>query len=232
MSNFAKDIVKKIQNFLGLFESGVFDTKLHRTICRWQKRNGLTVDGEVGELTLKSMGLRSPESPKGEVDIRAIIEAHSLIAPPNKNNPEPTIFDSKKHVVVVAIRGYNLNMGKDGVNDRRIYDDAHFIVTPDRIVSFEGNTDPNGYRKGSGKGKRKGMACLDTGVWFFGKGKHKGRPAFRQACPFRVIRDGDPPYPHTGYHAINWHSGGSKETSSLGCQTNRPTDFRKLRDYI
>ena len=132
----------------------------------------------------------------------------------------------------MAIRGFNLDMGQDNENDRRIYDDAHFIVTPRGVISFAGNTDPNGYRKGSGYGSGKGMACLDEGVWFFGKGPHKGRPSFRQAVPFRVIRDGNPPYPHTGYHAINWHSGGQSSTSSLGCQTNKPSEFSKLRDYI
>ena len=131
----------------------------------------------------------------------------------------------QSNVCVVAVRGYYLDsMGKPGKNDRRIYDDAHFICWPDGYAAFVANTDPNGYRKGSGTGKGKGMAMLRTGIHIFGKGKHKGTLAFRQCEPFTVIRDGDPPYPHTGFHAINWHRGGYTSTSSLGCQTN-PRDL-------
>ena len=70
------------------------------------------------------------------------------------------------------------------------------------------------------------------GVWFFAKGSHRGNPAFRQAVPFTVLRDGTPNYEHTGYHAINWHSGGSSSTSSLGCQTAPPNTYAAMRDYI
>ena len=229
--------VRKIQIFFGLVSHGVFDRKLDWAVRRWQGFMSLKVDGKVGPKTKAKMGLNSSSSYSSEIteqDIRDIIAANAdqLTTEPNENNPSPVRFDPDKHVIVVAIRGYNLDMGKDDVNDRRIYDDAHFIVTPRGMVKFNGNTDPNGYRKGYGKGSSKGMACLDEGVWFFGRGPHKGRPAFRQAVPFRVIRDGNPPYPHTGYHAINWHDGGQSSTSSLGCQTNRPSDFSKLRSYI
>jgi lysozyme len=129
-------------------------------------------------------------------------------------------------VCAVAIRGYFLDtMGKPGVNDRRIYDDAQFICWPDGFAAFQANTDPNGYRKGHGTGSKKGMAMLKTGIHIFGTGKHKGRLAFRQCEKFTVIRDGNPPYEHFGYHAINWHSGGNYSTSSLGCQTNPKNIF-------
>jgi len=127
---------------------------------------------------------------------------------------------SQDKVCVLAIRGYYLDsMGKKGKNDRRIYDDAMFIVYPDGISRWQANTDPNGYRKGSGTGKGKGMAMLKPGVWRYGTGKHKGRLAFRQCEQVTVIRDGNPPYEHKGWHAINLHSGGYTSTSSLGCQT-------------
>ena len=123
-------------------------------------------------------------------------------------------------VAVVAIRGYYLDsMGKKGKNDRRIYDDAMFIIWPDGVARFQANTDPNGYREGQGTGSGKGMAMLKSGVHIFGKGSHKGRQAFRQCEKFTVIRDGNPPYEDRGYHAINLHSGGYNSTSSLGCQT-------------
>lgn len=127
--------------------------------------------------------------------------------------------DSSK-VNLIAIRGYYLNsMGVPGRNDRRIYDDAIFIVHPNGVERFQANTDPNGYREGYGTGSKKGMAMLKTGIHRFGKGLHKGRKAFRQCERFTVIRDGNPPYEDCGYHAINLHSGGYRSTSSLGCQT-------------
>lgn len=134
------------------------------------------------------------------------------------------ILDANKvdrsKVCILAIRGYYLDsMGTIGNNDRRIYDDAMFVVWPDGIARFQANTDPSGYRSGRGTGSAKGMACLTPGIHLYGTGKHKGRVAFRQCEPFTVMRDGNPPYPHTGFHAINLHSGGIVSTSSEGCQT-------------
>ena len=147
--------------------------------------------------------MKTPQLP--EKDIRAIVAANGVPA---------------NEVSVVAIRGYYLDsMGKPGNNDRQIYDDAMFIVTPSDILRFRANTDPNGYRKGHGTGSKKGMAMLKTGIHLYGTGKHKGRLAFRQCESFTVIRDGNPPYEDTGMHAINLHSGGYNSTSSLGCQT-------------
>lgn len=141
----------------------------------------------------------------GESSLRAILEANNV--------------DQSK-VCVLAIRGYYLNsMGRWGENDRKIYDDAMFIIHPDGIERFQANTDPNGYRKGHGKGSKKGMAVLRKGIHKYAKGPHRGRPSFRQAEPFTVIRDGNPPYEDVGWHAINLHSGGFNSTSSLGCQT-------------
>lgn len=141
-------------------------------------------------------------------------------------------------VVALAIRGYYLDsMGVPGKNDRMRYDDAHFVVWPDGLARFVGNTDPNGFRAGKGTGAGKGMAMLKPGIHFYGTGHHKGQRAFRQAEPFTVIRDGNPPYDDRGWHAINWHSGGGDEnsygkTSSLGCQTNPPLQFAVLRPLI
>lgn len=153
-----------------------------------------------------------------ETDLRDIVFA---------NRVDPT------RLCVVAIRGYYLDsMGEPGKNDRRIYDDAMFVVTPDGHHAFQANTDPNGYRKGSGTGSGKGMAMLATGIWRYGKGLHKGAQAFRQCEKFTVIRDGDPPYSHTGFHAINLHSGKAASTSSLGCQTLPSGIWMVFKDLV
>lgn len=162
------------------------------------------------------MKKKNPKLP--ELTVRAILEANGC----NRN-----------HLSVLAIRGYYLDsMGQPGKNDRRIYDDAHFVCWPAGMAAFVGNTDPNGYRAGSGKGAGKGMAMLAEGIHRYGTGRHKGRLAFRQAEPFTVIRDGNPPYKDVGFHAINWHSGGNVSTSSLGCQTNPPAEWEILRPLV
>jgi hypothetical protein len=129
-------------------------------------------------------------------------------------------------VIVVGQRGYYRDtMGAPGVNDRGIYDDAIFLVSPSAFVSFNANTDPSSYRKGHGTGNTKGMASLKPGAWFVHQfANHKGKylALCQRAGPVTVIRDGDPPYEDTGMFGINIHRGGYTTTSSLGCQTIHP----------
>ena len=133
-------------------------------------------------------------------------------------------------VSLVAIRGYYLDsMGKPGQNDRRLYDDAIFIVHPDGVERYQANTDPNGWRNKTSE--RKGMAMLKTGIHIFGKGLHKGAQAFRQCEPFTVHRDGDERLDR-GFHAINLHSGGYNSTSSLGCQTIPKSTWKRFKTSL
>lgn len=119
-------------------------------------------------------------------------------------------------VALLGMRGYYKNtMGEVGKNDRGIYDDAIFVVSPDAYVSFNANTDPTIHRKG--------IASLVPGVHIYKKGRHgisrgQGYPALRPATKneaLPVFRDGEGV--SIGYN-INIHRGG-KSTSSLGCQT-------------
>lgn len=133
-------------------------------------------------------------------------------------------------VSLVAIRGYYLDsMGQPGQNDRRLYDDAIFIVHPDGVERYQANTDPNGWRNKTSR--RKGMAMLKTGIHIFGKGLHKGAQAFRQCEPFTVHRDGDSKL-DCGFHAINLHTGGYNSTSSLGCQTIPKSTWRRFKTSL
>lgn len=168
--------------------------------------------------------MRTPQLPASEIE--AIIAANNV---PRDRFP----------VVEVASRGYYLDsIGVPGANDRRRYDDASFLVWPDGIARFVSNTDPNGRRAGYGTGANKGMASLKTGIHLFGTGLHRGKPGFRQAEPFTVIRDGiHGDYPDTGMHAINKHSGSGDEddvgtTSSLGCQTMPPKQWKIYQPLV
>ena len=167
------------------------------------------------------------KTPKLNQDqVISIIEANS------KNIPSSYKLD--KHVFVVAIRGYYANTyGRYNANDRGVYDDAMFIVCPDSFIPFQANVDPMRTRKGTGYGRRKGMASLDNGVWCYAVGPHRGRPSFRQACKFRVIRDGIiENYPDTGWHGINLHSGKNWSTSSLGCQTVPADRWSMFKNHL
>jgi len=135
-------------------------------------------------------------------------------------------------VVLIGVRGMYSDKNKRG-----IYDDALIWCQKSTglIATYTANVDPSGYRKGVGKGHRKGMASLKNGIWSYKPGPHPlvgGYPAFRQAAEVIVIRDGDPPYEDRGFHGINVHSGSRNgSTSSLGCQTVKHAewlDFQKL----
>lgn len=133
-------------------------------------------------------------------------------------------------VVLIGQRGFFLSMGAPGRNDRGLYDDAIFVVTPASLTSFNANVDPSAYRAGRGTGAAKGMATLMPGVHQFTLGLHRGKYlALRQAEVFHVKRDGRPDYIDIGDgFGINIHRGGENGTSSLGCQTIVPDQWQSF----
>jgi lysozyme len=128
-------------------------------------------------------------------------------------------------VVLVGVRGYYKDtMGKTGVNDRGIYDDALFIISPTHFSAYNANTDPSAHRQG--------IASLVPGVHRYRRGNHGisrpggGYPAFRPATKdeeLPVVRDGVI-NPRPGV-AINIHRGSRTNTSSEGCQTLPPQQW-------
>lgn len=143
---------------------------------------------------------------------------------------------NRERVCVVALRGYYLDsMGKPGENDRGIYDDALFIVETDglgtvlRAHRYNANTDPSIHRPG--------IANLKAGSWRYKPGIHglskpKNRqyPAFVQAAPVVVERDGGKV--ESGYFGINIHRGSQNSTSSEGCQTIHPSQWDSFHDRL
>ena len=133
-------------------------------------------------------------------------------------------------VALVGIRGYYLDsMGIVGKNDRNIYDDAIFVVSPNVYATFNANTDPSAFRKG--------VASLVPGVHMYRKGNHgisrgPGYPALRPATKkeaLPVFRDDVGV--SIGYN-INIHRGGHNTTSSLGCQTIPPSQWLAFQTLV
>lgn len=137
-------------------------------------------------------------------------------------------------VAVVAVRGYYLNtMGKENANDRGVYDDAIFVLEPDNVYNFNGNTDPGRFGRGIARLKSRQAIRYRPGPHGF---THKGGPypAFRQDSNCTVIRDEtgeDSDTPDQRFW-INLHRGGNTTTSSLGCQTVPPHQWNEFKTLV
>lgn len=155
-------------------------------------------------------------------------------------------------VMVFADRAYYRHtMGAPDANDFGIYDDSAWIVTPNQVIAFNWNVDPS--RAGWNPSLGKPYANLETGLWPFVKGQHKGLgPAWRQPYDeqarelgldryfiddrkqgeFKVERsvpERNICFEDEGYHAINIHWGGENGTSSWGCQTCPPDQWLEFQ---
>ncbi len=122
---------------------------------------------------------------------------------------------------ILGIRGYYKNtMGRPGVNDRNIHDDAFFVTYPGGMYATVGNTDPSIYKPG--------IAVLVPGVYECVKWKHKRILPALQIIEDRLLRDGQKKI-DVGRHGINFHFG---ETGSLGCQTMPKANFKVFQPLV
>lgn len=122
-------------------------------------------------------------------------------------------------VALLGLRGYYLDEGAHGVNDRGIYDDAILLLAPECLIAYNANCDPSLYREG--------IATLKPGTWFYKLGIHKkSYKALVQARPVTVERDQGGA--ETGFFGINIHKGSFSSTSSLGCQTIYPSQWNSF----
>jgi lysozyme len=138
---------------------------------------------------------------------------------------------------IVGMRGYFKDeMGKKGVNDRGIYDDAIFIIEPNLMYCFNANTDPS--RHGMNHKIGKGLASLKAGTYEYkigihgvSKEKSKQYEALIQEEKVTVQRDVTNTE-HTGFFGINIHKGGFNSTSSEGCQTIHPSQWDEFMSLV
>lgn len=144
---------------------------------------------------------------------------------------------------LVGVRGYfEKTMGDPSKNDRGMYDDAMFIVSPDHFSPWNANTDPSRYQPGiavlKANAKRNpdgSISVLRPEPYLYKVGLHgvsgpAPYEAFRQYGRVTVIRDGKGEETDTEKNPffIDIHRGGYTTTSSLGCQTIHPDQWHEF----
>lgn len=165
---------------------------------------------------------------------RHVVESAALASWIDRCFKDPSNSEQFPSFYLLGVRGYYRDtMGKVGVNDRGIYDDAMFVVGPETFVSFHANVDPSSFKRG--------VASLIPGWYPYKPGKHGisrpggGYPAFRPATrgeALPVTRDGESGRSQRDGIAINIHRGGINTTSSEGCQTIHPSQWNAFHALV
>lgn len=154
---------------------------------------------------------------QSEAITRAVVEKYKHLMPADRRDDK---------VIVLFVPGYYASMGKAGVNDRGIYDDAAFVITPEGVENFNANTDPSRFRKRIATIKPMQAVRYKPGRHGLSR-PDGGYPAFRQNSDITVIRDGvgeDTDSASSRFWCNN-HRGGVNGTSSLGCLTHPPQQW-------
>lgn len=144
---------------------------------------------------------------------RAVVDAHRHLLPAAWRHAG---------VVVLFVRGYYDRTFGDPGNERGVYDDAAFLVTPGEVTAFNANADPSVYRRRVATLKAPQAVLYEKGKHGISRGP--GYDAWRQASDVTVVRDRigeDTDAPGRRFW-INLHRGGATGTSSLGCLTIAP----------
>jgi len=142
-----------------------------------------------------------------------------------KSGLKPSEMDPA--VMLLGVRGYYHD--DHGDNQRGVYDDAIFLLTPTAFVAFNANTDPSAFRHGIASLKP-GRYLYKLGIHGLSKPKDRQYEALVQAGEVTVCRDGGEV--ETGWFGINIHRGGASGTSSLGCQTIPPAQWESFISMV
>jgi hypothetical protein len=132
--------------------------------------------------------------------------------------------------VLLVRRGYYRDsMGVPGKNDVGIYDDAIFLITPDRFLGWRANADPSRLFPD--------VATLAPGVYTYEIGIHNRTKetarqyrALIQRSAVTVRRHGGED--ETGHFGVNIHRGGVNGTTSLGCITLPPGSWPEFFEGV
>lgn len=136
----------------------------------------------------------------------------------------------RAYATLVFVRGHYLDtMGVTGENDKNIYDDSCFLISPNVIESWNANTDPSFVVKNG-----KPLAVLNPGHYIFYPSFHKistprrykALRTYPEGASLNCTRNGVP----STCSAINIHRGGVRVQSldrvhSEGCLTIPETQY-------
>lgn len=205
-------------------------------VVQWKKGKRVALADFVDDVPVSDLDLyadketsRNPASQlwplyrpaQADVVTYAVLDAFSHLT------PSPRRFDKVK---ILFVRGYfRDSMGKAGRNDRGLYDDAVFVVTPEGVQPFNANADPSSWKKG--RATLKADQSLFYRLGLHGYSRPDGPyPALRQAAPMTVLRDGGGE--QTGTYWTNLHRGGTTGTSSVGCLTIPPFQWDEFYGLV
>lgn len=149
-----------------------------------------------------------PQQPD-DITRQVIEEWKHLIPEKHRDNP----------VVLLAVRGYfRDSMGKVGENDKGIFDDAAFLVSPRGVWAYNFNVDPSRDRKRIAQYKAPQAVSFKQGIHGHSKPKARRYRAFEQVSKAHIHRHAvGKDY---GDFSMNIHRGSkSGGTSSAGCCT-------------
>jgi len=225
------DVVKQIQQAVGAKSDGDFGLKTEMSVKQWQAKNGLTVDGIVGPITLEKMGIGSNYLySKDEIETAVKSKGYKW-------------FDNKDlYLNIVGVR--NSETGKKVTN---VFDDRLTLSYKKNGLwvykEWINTTDPGTkgvmeYHNAAGVARLVPGQYIDSHIIRLHNGKYE---ALGQNKPVKVYRDPnrDMTYDETkvqeGVFGINIHKAGRDSTYvenwSEGCQVfKRSADFEEFME--
>lgn len=234
------DVVKKIQEKLGVEQIGTFGPKTEAAVKAWQKSNGLKDDGIVGPQTLLKMGINLETKPTATVTKPTSSASTSY----SKNKIETAVkskgykwFEGNSILNIVGVRN-----SAPGTKVTNAFDDKITVSYQDNgewvYKEWDATTDPG--TKGVKEFKNvNGVARLVEGQYInsHSLGLHQGKyEALRQTSKVKVYRDKNRDMNYEtdviqeGIFGINIHKAGVNSTFvenwSEGCQV-----FKKSADF-
>jgi peptidoglycan hydrolase-like protein with peptidoglycan-binding domain len=239
------DIVKKIQEKLGVETTGNFGPKTEAAVKDFQKKNGLVADGIVGQGTLTKMGIKVESKPS------TTPTSNSLSVKYTKDKIEKAVksksykwFEGNNILNIVGVR--NSDVGNKVTN---LFDDkitVSYQVNGEWVYKeWDATTDPG--TKGVKEFKNtNGVARLVEGQYInsHSLGLHQGKyEALRQTSKVKVYRDKnkdmnyDTDVIQEGIFGINIHKAGANSTFvenwSEGCQVfKKSADFEEFMSIV
>ncbi|WP_319532653.1 hypothetical protein [uncultured Cohaesibacter sp.] len=220
--------VEELAKLWALDASRDYEVRLQR--C-YEKRFNC---GPFAKFCLRSLdqlrGRRNPSSPllpthrpsQADGITRAVMERYLSLTPPAFRSAKVQVLFVRDHFADAA------ELAARTIHDS-CYKDAVFVIDPEGIEAFNGNSDPTNNGPGIATVKAPQAVCYRPG--FHRYGLPGGHEAFRQDIDCVVVRGGMEGDDY-GMHYVNLHRGGINGTSSEGCLTIPPNQWYEFHALV